>query len=206
MLSRRAFVAWVASAVPITLVARRADALGANWIADDDATMRSLAEAILPSELGADGAAKVARDFQRWIDGYRENAELVHGYGTSALSFAAASPRAKWAAQIETLRRGNFNHNSVAQRRTTIDKALAGEKLDRIPDVADASHVAVGLLAFFYSSSAANDLCYQARIGRETCRPLAAQSRAPLPLADRPRTARPPSTDRSREARPPRTL
>ena len=205
MLSRRAFVAWVASAVPITLIARRADALGAEWISADEATLHSLAEAILPSELGAVGAASVAHDFQKWIDGYRENAELVHGYGTSALSFTAPSPRARWAAQVEALRRSSFNRDSVEQRRATIDRALAGEKLDRMPDIAEAPHVALGLLAFFYSSSAANDLCYQARIGRETCRPLEAQTRAPLPLADRPRTARPPSTDRSREARPPRT-
>ena len=184
-LSRRAFMAWVASAVPLGLVARKADALAADWLSADDATMRALAEAILPTELGTDGSASVAKDFQRWIDGYRENAELVHGYGTSALSFTTPSPRARWAAQIEALRRDNFSHQSVEQRRTTIDSQLVSEKLDRFPDVAEAPHVALGLLAFFYGSSAANDLCHQARIGRETCRPLAAQARKPLPLASR---------------------
>jgi hypothetical protein len=51
-----------------------------------------------------------------------------------------------------------------------------------MPSVADASHVAVALLAHFYESPAAGDLCYEARIGRQTCRPLAQQSRKPLPV------------------------
>jgi hypothetical protein len=181
--SRRAFVAWVASAVPLALVVRRSEALAAGWLAADEATMRALAVAILPSELGADGAARVARDFQRWIDGYRENAEMVHGYGTSVLELTTPSPRAKWAAQVEALRRSGFNSKSVEQRRAVIESAIGAEKLERMPDVASASHVALGLLAFFYDSSEANDLCYRARIGRETCRPLAAQARKPLPLA-----------------------
>lgn len=176
-------MAWIAGSVPVVLVVRRVDALAAGWLANDAATMRALAEAILPSELGAEGAARVAREFQQWIDGYRENAELVHGYGTSVLEFTKPSPRARWAAQLEGLRRAGFGAKSIAERRTTINRALAGERLDRMPDVADAPHVALGLLAFWYGSPEANDLCHQARIGRETCRPLAAQSRKPLPLA-----------------------
>lgn len=182
-LSRRAFVAWAASAVPLVLVARRADALGARWLAADETTMLALALAVLPTELGADGAARVARDFQKWIDGYRENAELVHGYGTSALSFTKPSPRAKWAAQLEALRRAGFNRTTVENRHAILRSVLAAEKLERMPDVADAPHVAVGLMAFWYGSSEANDVCHQARIGRETCRPLAAQARKPLPVS-----------------------
>ena len=182
-LTRRAFVAWAGSALPLVLVARKLDALAAGWLAADETTMRALAMAILPSELGAQGSARVARDFQRWIDGYRENAEVVHGYGTSALGVTKPSPRARWAAQVEALRREGFNARSVEQRRATIGRALAGEKLERMPDIADAPHVALGLLAFYYGSSEANDLCHQARIGRDTCRPLAVQARKPLPLA-----------------------
>lgn len=181
-LTRRAFVAWAASAVPLVLLARRADALAARWLAADENTMLALALAVLPSELGAQGAARVARDFQKWIDGYRENAELVHGYGTSALSFTKPSPRAKWAAQLETLRRAGFNTTTVENRRAILTSVLATEKLVRMPDVADAPHVAIGLLVFWYGSSEANDVCHHARIGRETCRPLAAQARQPLPL------------------------
>src|SRR5437764_8535855 len=121
-LSRRHFVAWMSSAVPLALVVRRADALGAAWIADDAATLRALAEAILPSDLGRAGAARVAREFQRWVDDYRENAELVHGYGTSALRFSAASPRAKWAAQLADLR--SLAGAPIEARRPAIAAAL----------------------------------------------------------------------------------
>jgi hypothetical protein len=182
-LSRRRFLVWLTSAVPVVLVARRADALAAGWLAEDEATMRALALAVLPTEMGVEGRARVARNFQRWIDNYHENTELVHGYGTSALRVTRPSPRAKWAAQLETLRRAGFNDKIASERRQVVRDLLADERLDRMPDVLGAPHVAVALLAFYYESSEAADLCYQARIGRGTCRPLSAASRKPLPLA-----------------------
>jgi hypothetical protein len=157
--------------------------MAARWLAADEATMRALALAVLPAELGSPGAAAVARDFQRWIDNYRENAELVHGYGTSALRFTRPSPRATWAAQLETLRRTGFNEKTVDQRRAVVRNLLANDRLDRMPDIVGAPHVAIALLAFFYGSSQAADRCYEARVGRETCRPLSAAARKPLPLA-----------------------
>src|SRR5262249_55869638 len=93
-LTRRTFLSSAVSAFPLARVARRVDFLAASWLASVEAPMRDLAATVLPAELGADGAARVARAFQRWIDGYRENAELVHGYGTSALEFTKPSPRA----------------------------------------------------------------------------------------------------------------
>jgi hypothetical protein len=42
--------------------------------------------------------------------------------------------------------------------------------------------VAVALVAHYYASPAATDLCYGASIGREQCRPLAHSRRQPLPL------------------------
>ena len=189
--SRRQFVAWVSSALPIAIVARHADALAAAWIADDAETLRALAEAVLPSELGRDGTARIARDFQRWIDHYREHAEIVHGYGTSALRFTGPSPRAKWAVQLETLGNGKsetgnrtpFKSLSLDRRRAIVAEELKGEKADRMPDVASAPHVALGLLAFFYGSSEAADMAYGAKIGRLQCRPLALSSRLPQPYA-----------------------
>lgn len=181
MLTRRRFLFWISSALPVAIVARRTEALATAWIADDAATLRALAEAVLPSELGRDGAAAVARDFQRWIDGYRENAELAHGYGTSALRFARPSPRARWAAQLSEMR--DVAAQPIERRRATVRRALERERLDRMPDVASASHVTVALLAFYYGTPGASDLCYQARIGAEQCRPLTQSPRKPLPMA-----------------------
>jgi hypothetical protein len=38
-------------------------------------------------------------------------------------------------------------------------------------------------MAFFYRGSEANDLCYRAEIGKDTCRGLADSEKAPKPLA-----------------------
>lgn len=189
MITRRRFVAWAAAVVPVALVVRRADALGAEWIAAEGETLRALAEAVLPSGLGAAGAARAAADFQRWVDEYKEGAELNHGYGTSALRRTGASPRARWAAQLERLGQRTadggrrFDAATLEQRRAIVKEELKGERLDRMPGVGAANHVAVALLAHWYGSSAAADLCYESRIGRQACRPLAQNARRPLPLA-----------------------
>jgi hypothetical protein len=72
---------------------------------------------------------------------------------------------------------------SIEERRAVVRDELKSERIDRMPAVGSASHVALGLLAFYYSSSEAADLCYGSQIGRETCRPLATAPRKPLPLA-----------------------
>jgi hypothetical protein len=63
--------------------------------------------------------------------------------------------------------------------------ALAGERGESLPSPLAAKHVALALLSHFYDSSAATDLCYESQIGRQQCRPLAAQAEKPTPLARR---------------------
>ena len=60
--------------------------------------------------------------------------------------------------------------------------ALGGAPAGGLPQIDRAPHIALGLLAHFNSSAAAQDLCYEARIGKGTCRPLADSPRRPLPL------------------------
>lgn len=62
---------------------------------------------------------------------------------------------------------------------------LAGEKLQLTSSPGEAGHVAVALLAFFYGTSEATDLCYQAGIGKETCRSLSSAPEKPAPLRKR---------------------
>jgi hypothetical protein len=192
--TRRNFVAFVASAIPVALVTRRAEALGAAWVAGEPEMLRAVAEVVLPSELGAAGAARVASDFIRWMDEYKEGVEIVHGYGTSALRYTRGSPRANWAAQLEALSTRTsrepraesqkpFLQASVEARRAILREELKNERTDRMPAVGSASHVALGLLAFYYGTSDASDLCYTSKIGRQKCRPLAENSRKPLPIA-----------------------
>jgi hypothetical protein len=70
-------------------------------------------------------------------------------------------------------------------RQAIVRTAIAGERGDSLPSPLAARHVAVALLAHFYDSPAATDLCYDARIGRQQCRPLAAQRQQPVPLTRR---------------------
>jgi gluconate 2-dehydrogenase subunit 3-like protein len=189
VLSRRSFLSSLAAAVPLALVARRAHALAASHLESDPATLDALAAAILPSELGRAGATNVAREFRDWGANYRENAELVHGYGTSRLRSTGPTPLTRWTrqldeleAQAQSIHQRRFRDLTIAQRTDLVRAALQGQRLDRMPPVAGADHVAIALLAHFYDSSAATDLCYGAQIGKQTCRPLSASSRKPLPV------------------------
>jgi len=188
-LSRRTFLASLASAVPLAIVVRRAHAAAAVHLATEPATLDALAEAILPSALGRAGVTKEVAAFREWGAGYREGAELNHGYGTSRLRSLGPTPLTKWTTQLDDLNaraqtkhQRNFHEIPVADRAALVRSVLEGQRLDRMPGIVDASHVSLALLAHFYDSSAANDLCYEAQIGKETCRPLAASSRKPLPM------------------------
>ncbi|MEO7086801.1 MAG: gluconate 2-dehydrogenase subunit 3 family protein [Gemmatimonadaceae bacterium] len=188
-LSRRSFLATLAATVPVAAFARRAHAAAVAHLQSDPATLDALAESVLPSALGRAGAIRAAVAFRDWGAGYHEGAEVVHGYGTSRLRVTGPTPMTRWSAQLDALdaqarsaHQRAFKDLSLPQRVDIVRAALQGQRLDRMPAPADAGHVALGLLAHFYESSAANDLCYEAQIGKSTCRPLGESLRKPLPL------------------------
>ncbi|MGI8499084.1 MAG: gluconate 2-dehydrogenase subunit 3 family protein [Gemmatimonadaceae bacterium] len=190
--SRRAFLGRLAAACPAMAIIRLAHASAVEELRNDSQTLAALGESVLPSALGSAGVDAAVGDFRRWISEYREGAELLHGYGTSKLEYAGPTPATRWMAQLDALERrararhrSAFGELSVDQRRALVREALIGEKLDGIPAVVRAPHVAVALLSHFYGSSAATDLCYQADIGRGQCRPLGTSTRKPLPIAAR---------------------
>ena len=181
-ISRRAFLAWAASSIPAAALVRRAHAASVAALATNAApaaTLRALGDVVLPSELGADGRSRVVDSLRNWMAGYREHVELTHGYGTSRIRYSGPTPVTRWTSQLDALdaaarKQGGASFASLP--------ALAGVRVDRLPAVGDADHVAVALLAHFYVSPAATDLCYGVAIGRESCRPLGQSTRQPLPL------------------------
>ena len=192
MITRRAFLGWLASTVPASALVRRAHALSVDALASSPRTLRALGDAVLPAELGSEATAAAVERFQRWIAGYRDNAELVHGYGTSVLERAGPTPATRWAAQLDQLEaraqrqhRHSFDALTLDQRRLMLRTELSTMNAERIGAVGNAPHVALALLAHYYASPEATDLCYEAAIGQQTCRPLAASSRKPLRLAPR---------------------
>lgn len=189
ILSRRAFLGWLAASVPATAFVRRAHAASVSHLASDPRTLHAIGDVVLPAELGAVGTTEAVHSFQRWISGYKEGVELVHGYGTSRLGFAGPTPATRWASQLDRLDSAArsrfakpFADLPVARRREMVAADLTMLKVDGLPSLGRAPHVALALLAHFYATPEATDLCYEARIGKQTCRPLANSSRQPLPL------------------------
>lgn len=201
-LSRRSFLGWLGGLAAALGLRRRVHAMpvatttaagDATQSALDAALLTSLGEIVLPTELGADGAARVARAFTQWSAGYRERVELVHPYGSATIRVTGEPPAFRWRQQLDALQseartrhRRAFAAITPEQRREIVSAAiLASERGDRLPDPVAAVHVATALMAWYFRSPEAADLCYRARIGRQQCRPLVNSPREPLPLAPR---------------------
>jgi hypothetical protein len=188
---RRAFLSTLAAALPAAMIVRRAHALAVDDLAASPRTLLAVGEAVLPSEVGRAGIAAAVMDFQRWIAGYREKAELVHGYGTSIIEWTGPTPATRWMSQLDALDatawragRWSFAELSLEQRRTMLRAELEALKAERIPAVVGrAPHVALALLAHWYAGADATDRAYRARIAKQNCRPLATSARRPLPIA-----------------------
>lgn len=184
----------VAAAVaPIPLrEAHAAQAVGANGGRRLDLPLlRALAEAALPTEIGEEGVREALRDFVRWLDGFEPVAELPHPYLSSdEVRYGPPDPAPRWASQLEALdllaeksRGARFADLPVETRRELVAADLDRYATDEaLPAPAYAPHLAVGLLARFYSRPAAADLAYGAHINAAGCRDLASGAVRPAPL------------------------
>ena len=188
-MNRRVFVSSVAASVPIVAASRRTLEPGEAAALLDEALTRAVGHALLPSELGTNSIDRVVGDFQQWLDQYEPAAELNHGYGTSEIDYTPADPTPRWQAQLETLdadarRRSGISFVALDAdtQRDIIRQQIADDRIDRLPRAYRARHVAVALLAYFYSTPEATDLCYQAAISKNNCRPLRRSPDKPISL------------------------
>ena len=125
-------------------------------------TLDALGLAILPSELGEAQIRRVVASFRRWLDGYKEGAELLHAYGGSRLSFAGPTPATRWMPQLDALEavaqktHGRaFSALTIDQRRAIVRDALSSDRATSMPAPERATHIAAALLAHFFTSSPA---------------------------------------------------
>jgi hypothetical protein len=193
--SRRRFLKQSVSAITavgVPVVAERQARRARTPLSKD--VLQAVAEVVLPAaELKTDGVARVVSDFQKWLDEFEPVAEQDHPYLTSSdIVYGPSDPRGRWQAQLEALdleaqkELGKpFPGLPITERRRAIERAIRSERLDRLPTVAEASHVAIGLAAFFYATPEANDLCYEAAIGRARCRGLESGPQKPTVLSKR---------------------
>jgi hypothetical protein len=133
-------------------------------------TLRAIAKLVLPTEIDS---ARIADAFTIWVRDYRPGAEMEHGYGNTRLRVKPPSPAPGYWKQLAALRDAT---------RDSIESALTEAKITDLPRTPDGRHVVTDLMAFYFRSSDANDLCYRSRIGRDQCRGLAGSERPPAPL------------------------
>ena len=167
---RRAILRCLAAIGPL-----RAWTQTAGFPGDQGGKLRTVAAVVLPSELGAAGAARVAAAFEQWVRDYRPGAEMDHGYGFTRLRSKGQSPAAGY---VEQLRALDLSGDSASQR-TAIEAAIARANITSLPQTPDGRHIATDLMSFYFRSSEGNDLCYRAHIGRDECRGLQGSEKEP---------------------------
>lgn len=174
-----------AAALPLVRVPLEAQELTAEQVF----VLRDVAATVLPSALGRKGQDEAVDSFLRWIRDYRAGVPLSHGYGEPRLVTTLPSPAPAYAAQIAALqaaakaRGGRFGALPLADRRALLDDAFAAALVRNLPTRPDGKHVVADLMAHYFRSSAANDLCYNARIGRNTYRAIRVTTLRPQPLS-----------------------
>lgn len=138
------------------------------------ATLKNLAAIVLPAGVDTD---RIADQFERYVREYRPGADTEHGYGFTRIRPKPPSPAPEYARQLAAL--------PVPLTRAAVEAALDAAQIKDLPRLPDGKNVIADLMSFYFRSAEANDLCYRAAIGRETCRGLAGSSQEPKPLKER---------------------
>ena len=145
---------------------------------------------VLPAELGDEGRAQAVADFAAWVRDYRAVPELNHGYGTHEIRYGPPDPAPGWRAQLDALdleahrRHGApFAEIDGPARHDLVTAAMAAEGGTGLPSPLRARHVATALMAHWFGSSEAVDLCYGRRVSPRTCRNLERSSAEPEALS-----------------------
>lgn len=154
------------------------------------ASLDSLADAVLPESLGANGRRAATVAFAAWMDGYQPVAEEMHGYGYADVRYLPPDPAPAWRAQLDALdllaqqtRGASFVSLPTAARRDIVTMALRRERGgDRLPAPLGASHVAIALLSHWASGPGAWNLALGVNVSPGACRPLGDAVRKPLPV------------------------
>jgi hypothetical protein len=140
---------------------------------------------VLPSALGTARTRAVVDRFVVWVRDYQEGVALAHGYGHPRLAKSGPTPAVKYITQLADLDRqarargGRWSTLDRDQQRALLDAAFTAAGVRNLPPRPIGQHVIADLMALYFRSSEANDDCYRALIGRETCRTIAITVRKP---------------------------
>jgi len=192
-MKRRTLLQWVAAAmaaVPartVRLFAQRFPQAQSRGALTPQAIslLHEIAPTVLPSALGAERTRAVVDRFAVWIRDYHEGIALAHGYGHPRLQKSGPTPAAKYVAQLTALDRdardsgARWSELGREQQRAILDAAFTSAGVRNLPPRPMGQHVVADLMALYFRSSEANDDCYHAMIGRETCRAIPVTVRKP---------------------------
>jgi hypothetical protein len=188
-MKRRTLIQWFASAAAVLPMERaRLWAQPREFTPDATAILREVATTVLPASLGAARVGATVDRFVAWTRGYREGVAVTHGYGHPRPQKTPASPVPGYLAQLAALdtdaraRGGPWPSLDLETQRGLLDAAFVKAGVRGLPVRPTGQHVVADLMAFHFRSSEANDECYRALIGRETCRPIAITTRRPQAL------------------------
>ncbi|HYN09085.1 MAG TPA: hypothetical protein VES67_17010 [Vicinamibacterales bacterium] len=154
-------------------------------------TLKAIAEVVLPNAVSREDRDRIVTAFVAWVRDYKEGADMGHGYGSSTLRQASgASPAARYPAQFAALDdaakaagAASFVAMPLDARRAAIEAALNGpQPVNRLPAQPTGQSLIADFMGFYFTSSDAWDLAYQAQIGRDRCRTLDGSDQAPEPL------------------------
>jgi hypothetical protein len=157
--------------------------------ADQVFVLKDIAGTVLPSAIGRKGQDAAVDGFLTWIREYKEGVALSHGYGEPRLVKSGPTPAPGYARQIAALqqaaqsRGGRFGALPLPVRRELLEAAFAAAEVRNMPGRPDGKHVVADLMAHYFRSSSANDLCYNSRIGRNTYRAIRVTTVRPAPLS-----------------------
>ena len=144
-------------------------------------TLEALGRIVLPkSALGDEGVSSVLDGFLDWLSEFEAVAELDHPYlWSDEIAYGPPDPAPRWSGQLEALeleatKRHDQRYSDLSseEQRVILDRHLPDDFGPDLPDAGSASHIAIGILAYFYNTSEANDLGYGAAIEKQTCRGL----------------------------------
>ena len=184
-MKRRTLIQGLAVAAALPLRAVRLFAQPRTLTPEAISALHEIATTVLPSTLGPVRTRAVVDRLVIWVRDYHEGVALAHGYGHPRLQKSGPTPAPTYIAQLAAIERearsrgGRWSTLDREQQRAILDAAFASAGVRNLPPRPMGQHVVADLMAMYFRSSDANDDCYNAAIGRETCRPIQITVRKP---------------------------
>jgi hypothetical protein len=156
---------------------------------DHAATLRAVADVVLPSSLTVEERQMAVTLFVEWVANYREGAEVGAGYGVTRLRTTGPAPTAAYPAQLAALEAAaratgaaSFGGASLEVRRGAIEAALTSpQRVTQLPAHPAGAHVVADFMGLYFHGPQGYNLAYRAAINREDCRGLVGSELAPAP-------------------------